>query len=72
MEVPPPFANLQASRGAERRSTAWQEEPGGGRRSAGALGKFLESESFHLEVSNFNHLWAVDWPARRETSFGPS
>ena len=40
MEVPPPFANLQASRGAERRSTAWQEEPGGGWRSAGVYGKF--------------------------------
>ena len=41
MEVPPPFANLQASRGAERRSTAWQEEPGGGWRCAGILGEFL-------------------------------
>ena len=48
MEVPPPFVNLQASRGAKRRSTAWQEEPGGGWRCAGVLGEFSESESFHL------------------------
>ena len=56
MEVPPPFVNLQASRGAKRRSTAWQEEPGGGWRCAGALGEFLESESFHSDGSIFNHL----------------
>ena len=42
MEVPPPFTNLQASRGAKRRLTAWQEEPGGGRRSAGALGLIFD------------------------------
>ena len=47
MEVPPPFAILQASRGAKRRSSAWQEEPGGSWRCAAALGEFLESESFH-------------------------
>ena len=41
-EVPPPLANLQASRGAKRRLTAWQEEPGGGRRSAGALGLIFD------------------------------
>ena len=40
MEVPPPFANLQASRGAKRRRISWQEEPGGGWRSAGVLGNF--------------------------------
>ena len=39
---PPPFTNLQASRGAKRRLTAWQEEPGGGWRSAGALGLIFD------------------------------
>ena len=56
MEVPPHFAILQASRGAKIRSTAWQEEPGGGWRCAGALGRFLESESFHYEGSIFQSL----------------
>ena len=41
-EVPPPLANLQASRGAKRRRISWQEEPGGGWRCAGAVGEFLE------------------------------
>ena len=41
MEVPPPFAILQASRGAERRRISWQVEPGGGWRCAGALGKIF-------------------------------
>ena len=41
MEVPPPFANLQASRGAERRIISWQVEPGGGWRCAGALGQIF-------------------------------
>ena len=34
MEVPPPFVNLQAAGGGEEVKT-WQEEPGGGWRSAG-------------------------------------
>ena len=41
MEVPPPFAILQTSRGAERRRISWQVEPGGGWRCAGALGKIF-------------------------------
>ena len=41
MEVPPPFAILQASRGAERRRISWQVEPGGGWRCAGALGQIF-------------------------------
>ena len=41
MEVPPPFAILQDSRGAERRRISWQVEPGGGWRCAGALGKIF-------------------------------
>ena len=40
-EVPPPFAILQASRGAKRRRISWQEELRGGWRSDGVLGKFL-------------------------------
>ena len=60
MEVPPPFAILQDSRGTERRSTAWQEEPGGGWRCAGALGEFLERESFHEkdQISITCELWS--------------
>ena len=42
---PPPFAIQQASWGAERRWTTWQEEPGGGWRSAGASGKIFGSLS---------------------------
>ena len=53
MEVPPPFAILQASRGAKRRSTAWQEEPGGGWRSAGIWGEFLGKWEFSFESVNF-------------------
>ena len=41
MEVPPPSANLQASRGTERRWITWQVEPGGGWRSAGVYGKIF-------------------------------
>ena len=57
MEVPPPFAILQASRGAKRRSTAWQEEPGGGWRSAGIWGEFLESESFYFHLDEEEEMW---------------
>ena len=37
MEVPPPFANLQASRGAERRWVGGGKDEGGGRDQGGAL-----------------------------------
>ena len=40
-EVPPPFAIQQASWGAERRRTAWQEEPGGVGGVQGFLGKIF-------------------------------
>ena len=39
MEVPPPFAILQASRGAKRTRISWQVEPRGSWWCAGALGK---------------------------------
>ena len=56
------FAIQQASWGAERRWTTWQEEPGGGWRSAGASGKIFgsllglegdelnKSESFIIQI----------------------
>ena len=44
-EVPPPFAIQQASWGAERRWTTWQEEPEGGWRSAWASRKIFGSLS---------------------------
>ena len=80
MEVPPPFAILQASRGAKRRSTAWQEEPGGGWRSAGIWGEFLESESggrgpnsstSRLRFESYLHLGDVrdTWPEAKDFAF---
>ena len=59
MEVPPPFANLQASRGAERRSTAWQEEPGGGWRSAGVYGKIFGCSFYFHTRSLFSFTWEL-------------
>ena len=79
MEVPPPFANLQASRGAERRSTAWQEEPGGGWRRAGVYGKifislfiFIQEVCFHSLGSSgvvgpaWTSFWLTEWNERRQ------
>ena len=61
MEVPPPSANLQASRGTERRWITWQVEPGGGWRSAGVYGKNFGFSFIH-EVC-FQSMWARDWRA---------
>ena len=46
MEVPPPFTNLQASRGGGGGGKTWQEEPGGEGGVLGLWGEFL-SEDFH-------------------------
>ena len=62
MEVPPPFAILQASRGAERRRISWQVEPGGGWRRAGALGKIF-ANAFKQRV------WRGFWDATRVGSW---
>ena len=43
-----------------------------GWRSAGGYGSIFGRESFRLKWSNSYHLCAVDWPARRGTSFQPS
>ena len=53
------FANLQASRGAERRSTAWQEEPGGGWRSAGVYGKIFGCSFYFHTRSLFSFTWEL-------------
>ena len=56
--VPPPSANLQASRGAERRWITWQEEPGGGWRSDGVYGKIF---GFSLFSFSTRSLFSITW-----------
>ena len=46
MEVPPPFTNLQASRGGGGGGKTWQEEPGGEGGVLGLWGEFLERWDF--------------------------
>ena len=59
MEVPPPFAILQASRGAKRRSTAWQEEPWGRRGLEVCRGfgvNFYQKGKVFIQIVNFQSL----------------
>ena len=65
MEVPPPFTNLQASRGGGGGGKTWQEEPGGEGGVLGLWGKFLERWGFHFQQGvYFHHLCARGWSGR--------
>ena len=67
MEVPPPFTNLQASRGGGGGGKTWQEEPGGEGGVLGLWGKnfFLERWGFHFQQGvYFHHLCARGWSGK--------
>ena len=62
--------HLQASWGAERRWITWQEEPGGGWRSAGVFGEnFWSLVLFSIKKPFFIHLGAREWLGLAWTSF---
>ena len=65
MEVPPPFTNLQASRGGGGGGKTWQEEPGGEGGVLGLWGEFLEPLGFHFHRGvYFHYLCARGWSGR--------
>ena len=65
MEVPPPFTNLQASRGGGGGGKTWQEEPGGEGGVLGLWEKILERWGFHFQQGvYFHHLCARGWSGK--------